>query len=114
MLLLDIYEYIEGKPGFTIRELMEFMNRHEDTPNIARQAQMKPSHVAVCSAIEFFGRAATLGYIDINNGVASVRRPIKRPFGYQFEVFEGMQCKRVKMIYSLKEGVGDDEFFNEK
>lgn len=111
MFLLDVYEYCEGRKSFTVRELMSFMNNHEDMSNIARQAQMKHRNVAICSAIEFFGRCASLGYIDVKNGVASVRRPIKRPFGYQFEVFEGMQCRRVKLIYSIKEDVSDDEFF---
>lgn len=110
MFLLDLYKFCESYDWFNHQHLARFVFKHRECERLARAANMTPRKFASSVSLEFIPRMCTLGYLDLNKGVATCYGSHKRPFNFELYSLEGESNKYIYDLFHLDE-LSDDELF---
>lgn len=110
MFLLDLYKFCESYDWFNRQHLARFVFKHKECERLARAAGMTPRKFASSVSLEFIPRMCTLGYLELENGVARCRGAHKRPFNFELYSLEGERNKYIYDLFHLDE-LSDEELF---
>ncbi|QXV83694.1 hypothetical protein bas09_0049 [Changchunvirus paulsarasin] len=113
MFLLDLYKFCESYDWFNRQHLAKFVFQHKECERLARAANMTTRKFASSVSLEFIPRMATLGYLDIKNGVVTCYGSKKRPFRFELYSLEGESNKYIYDLFHLNE-LSDEELFCSK
>lgn len=118
MFLLDLYRFCESWRQFNRQHLARFVFGHRECERLAMAAGVTPRFFASMISKECMARWCTLGYLDIEKGVARAKGPDKRPSGYEFETFKGRDSRYMLEMMNIgklddsalfgRQGRGDD------
>lgn len=114
MFILDIYRWCESYDWFTRQHIAKFIYQHRECERLAKQAGFTQRMFASMLSKEFCARMMGAGYLDgVEGRFWCIDGSARRPFGFEFYTFEGMQNEWIRDMARIGE-MSDDELFGAK
>lgn len=110
MFLLDLYKFCESYDWFNRQHLARFVFQHKECERLARAANMTPRRFATSVSKEFIARMCTLGYLNLDKGIASSKGAHKRPERFELYSLEGESNRYIYEMLNIDK-LTDEELF---
>lgn len=112
MFLLDLFRFCESRRSFDRQDLAKYIFTHRESERLARASGVNVRSFASSVSKEFLSRNCTLGYLDLDKGIAHCRGSEMRPFDFELRTLNGPDDDYIFMMNNIGE-MDDSEIFGE-
>ncbi len=110
MFILDLYRFCESRRNFSRQDFARYVFNHREVERMARATKVTTRQFASMVSKECISRWCTLGYLNLDRGIASAKGPSYRPHNFEFESFQGRDSSYIVGLMNVGK-LDDEELF---